>query len=100
VSEELEEVRARLDRFKNQGGPAIEAHEHSANHRPQLEASNLAGCFFCCATYSPSQIEEWVDDETTALCPKCGIDAVIGGASGFPIGDGKFLKEMNGIWFS
>lgn len=100
MSDGLEEVRAALGRLRSQGGLAIEAHEHSSNHRSEVEASRLIGCFYCCATYPPSQIEEWIDDETTAMCPKCGIDSVIGDASGYPIGDGKFLKEMNGIWFS
>jgi hypothetical protein len=34
----------------------------------------------------------------TADCPRCGIDAVIGSASGFPI-TSEFLSSMNGRWF-
>jgi hypothetical protein len=34
----------------------------------------------------------------TALCPKCGIDAVIGSASGYPISR-EFLAEMHRHWF-
>ena len=53
--------------------------------------------------YSPREIEEWVDaDETgegqTALCPRCGIDSVIGSASGYPITK-EFLEAMNRRWF-
>ena len=100
MSDGLDDVRSSLERLNRQGGPAIEAHERCSNHRSEIEASRLAGCFFCCAVYPPSQIEEWIDDDTTAVCPKCGIDSVVGDASGYPVDDGKFLKEMNGIWFT
>jgi hypothetical protein len=43
-------------------------------------------------------IEEWTDAADTALCPHCGIDAVIGDASGFPITK-EFLSEMCQAWF-
>lgn len=34
----------------------------------------------------------------TALCPKCGIDSVIGDGSGFAV-DQSMLVEMNALWF-
>jgi len=37
--------------------------------------------------------------DANAICPYCGIDAVIGSESGFPIDDPDFLKEMNEHWF-
>jgi L-amino acid N-acyltransferase YncA len=87
------------DDLKSQSGSAIEAHEHSSNHRAEIDASDVVGCFYCCEIYSPSMIDAWVDDNGTAMCPKCGIDSVIGTASGFPAGDRNFLKQMNAIWF-
>jgi hypothetical protein len=74
------------------------AHHHSANHRREIMRSEKCGCFYCCTVFEPSKIEEWVDDETTALCPFCGIDSVIGSASLFPITP-EFLKRMNISWF-
>ena len=88
----------------------IVAHEHSIRHRPELEASEACGCFYCLAIFPPSAIEIWVDypDDTpegredefgvTALCPKCGIDSVIGSASGYPI-NSDFLDRMEAHWF-
>jgi acetone carboxylase gamma subunit len=35
---------------------------------------------------------------TTALCPYCGIDSVIGDKSGFPITK-EFLEKMYQHWF-
>ncbi len=56
------------------------------------------------ATYPPSEIEEWIDEDEnevgqTALCPKCGIDSVIGSKSGVPLTK-EFLECMNQVWFS
>ena len=80
-------------------GYILDAHTHTVRHRRELEASQTVGCFYCCEVYSPSEIEDWVDNDDCALCPRCGIDSVIGEASGFPVADKKFLKEMNEFWF-
>ena len=78
----------------------IAAHAHSIRHRTEIEASGKVGCFYCRAIYPPAEIEDWVDDLTgdTAICPRCGIDSVIGNASGYPITD-AFLARMNAHWF-
>lgn len=76
------------------------AHRHSSNHRTELNLSELCACFFCRQTFSAADVEEWVEDDTgTALCPKCGIDSVLGSASGYPIHEDSFLKAMNRRWF-
>ena len=80
------------------------AHEHSSNHRNEIETSELCGCFHCCKTFSPNEIVQWVDDNDEgigqcACCPRCNIDSVIGSRSGYPITK-IFLKEMYKYWFS
>ena len=80
-------------------GGLPDPHQHSMNHRAQIEASAVCGCFRCGKTFSPAVIEDWVDDGQTALCPKCGIDSVIGDASGIPVADPGFLKKMKRRWF-
>ena len=80
-------------------GYIIDAHVRSNHHRVELEASVVAGCFYCCEVFAPSEIDDWVDGGDCALCPRCGIDSVIGDASGFAVSDKKFLKEMNEFWF-
>jgi uncharacterized paraquat-inducible protein A len=77
----------------------LRAHKASINHRSQIEASHLCGCFHCRKTFEPSKIDEWVDDEETAMCPRCGIDSVIGDASGFPAVEPEFLSAMHRLWF-
>jgi hypothetical protein len=74
------------------------AHEHSARHRAELLASDLCGCFYCGATFTATEIVDWTDGEQTALCPRCGIDSVIGSAAGFPLTK-EFLDGMNKYWF-
>ena len=76
----------------------ISAHQFSANNRKQLEQSAICGCFYCGKIFSPLEIEEWIPEKAgTALCPYCGIDSVIGEASGFQITE-QLLKEMNQYW--
>jgi hypothetical protein len=76
----------------------VAAHERSIHHHDEVVASETCGCFYCLAIFPPSAIEEWTDDDETALCPRCRIDAVIGSASGYPI-TREFLREMKSVWF-
>lgn len=75
------------------------AHEHSSNHRAALESSDICGCFYCCSLSVAAEVKEWIDAGQTALCPLCGIDSVIGSASGYPVNDLEFLKAMEDHWF-
>ena len=77
----------------------IKAHDHSSNHYDEIMTSEICGCFYCQKTYKPSEIKEWIDVGTCAICPKCGIDSVIGSDSGFPITQ-DFLGKMCDHWFS
>lgn len=81
-------------------GVLVAAHKHCARHEREVMESTLCGCFYCRETFPPVEIEDWLDDEPpTALCPRCGIDSVIGDASGFPVTDKAFLGAMNVYWF-
>ncbi len=75
------------------------AHAHSARHRAEIEASDRCGCFCCGAVFPASEILDWVDGGQTALCPRCGIDSVLGDASGLWVTDPAFLTAMNRHWF-
>ena len=82
-------------------------HKYSSHHRDLLVKSDRAGCFHCGAVFSPSEISEWIDGDehsgrggegVTALCPKCGIDAVLPSASPVPL-TGEVLAAMERHWF-
>lgn len=68
------------------------ARVHASKHRVELEAGERCGCFFCFRTFPPSAIKAWIDANQTALCPHCGIDAVLGCAQRI---DNKFLRGMH-----
>lgn len=77
------------------------AHAHSINHQAEVLRSDLCGCFYCRRVFAPAEIKRWIDEESpekTALCPHCGIDAVIGSASGIVM-TLEFLERMNRHWF-
>ena len=76
----------------------IEAHQHSADHKREIEASHICGCFYCQLSFPPEEINKWIEHEGTALCPRCGIESVIGSASGYQITE-RFLAEMYESWF-
>ena len=75
----------------------IKAHEHSSDHKKEVLASKKVGCFYCLEIYSPDEIKQW-SFENTAICSKCGIDAIIGTKSGYKINK-EFLAKMKKYWF-
>ncbi len=76
----------------------VDAHKHSSRHRAEIESSSRCGCFFCFKTFVPTSIKSWTDGNQTALCPACGVDAVIGSASSHRLDD-TFLRKMHGHYF-
>lgn len=74
------------------------AHKHSSNNVEEVKSSTICGCFYCRKVYSPVEIKEYIDNGQTALCPYCGVDAVIGNASGYEVTD-AFLTDMFNKWF-
>lgn len=74
------------------------AHERTTHHRDEVLQSETCGCFHCLKVFPPSKIVRWIHDGATALCPRCGVDAVIGSASGYDL-QGTFLRQMQHYWF-
>lgn len=83
---------------KNIKDDIIDAHKYSANHKAKLLKDKKCGCFHCMKIFSPSQINDWIDDDETGLCPDCCMDAIIGESSGYPITK-EFLEKMHDYWF-
>jgi len=83
------------------------AHKHSRFNRQEVEVSSWCGCFHCNSLLPPSMIEEWADNNLTAICPECGEPAMIADKSGFLCGDhsfgaswpGYFLEQMKNRWY-
>lgn len=79
------------------------AHKRSSNQRDEVLTSEQCGCFQCCQNFRPDEIEDWTDEVAgtamTALCPRCGVDSVIGSGAGFALTP-EFLREMHKHWFT
>src|SRR5436305_1938874 len=73
-------------------------------------------CFHCFARFAPNEVRLWSDSDdprdddsgalgpdtdqfrgTTAICPQCEYDSVIGSASGYDLSD-QFLRSLNEYW--
>ncbi len=75
------------------------AHDFCINNKPALLKDEKCGCFFCIRVFETNLITEWIPDtDGTALCPFCGVDAVIPEGSGYPINK-EFLEVMHKYWF-
>lgn len=71
-------------------------HARASNNEIEILKSKTCSCFFCRQTYSARLVNDWINDArgVTAICPECGMDAVIGDAGGEAM-DKALLKEMN-----
>lgn len=90
------------------GGP-----RHTTKNRAEVQASGLCGCCDCLATFRPQAVTDWLDadagllagepdgveiEASTACCPDCDMNAVLGSASGVPL-TREFLRRMQANWF-
>ena len=83
-------------------------HKYSDHHRELMEHSERAGCFYCEQFFNPSDVVDWIDGRlvemgrteggVTALCPLCGIDAVLPSAAPILLTP-EVLAEMRYHWF-
>ena len=89
----------------------------SYQNRAEVERSDSCACSNCYAQFHPSEVVLWsdsVDDDdedpgrlrpdtdryrgTTAICPRCRYDAVLGSASGYDL-TVEFLRSLNHYWY-
>ncbi len=54
-----------------------ELHATTFKHKELLAEDTYAGCGECTEVVLVSDIAKWCDDAQTALCPKCGVDALV-----------------------
>jgi hypothetical protein len=87
------------------------AHGHTSFHRAAIEASGLCACGHCHARFPPAEIVEWTDwlpsvpfavrsrdNGQTAVCPRCGVDAVLPDSVGLDLSE-AFLSRFRDHWF-
>jgi hypothetical protein len=76
----------------------VTLNQAASSHRALLAASKVCGCFRCLSFFGNYEIRKWIQQDTTALCPRCNEDAVIGDAS-CPRLTRQLLEEMHKRWF-
>lgn len=81
--------------------PSLEAlHERAHDNEIEILQSKTCSCFFCRQTYDARKVNDWITGESgmSAICPECGMDAVIGDKGGEPLSK-ETLKELNLAYF-
>lgn len=77
-------------------------HNTTFRNEKQIQNSDICGCFYCQNIFRANEVTEWCDDDgcgdKTALCPRCGIDSVLGDASFFEITP-ELMALMNMMFF-
>lgn len=68
-------------------------------NRVELGESEIGGCYHCMQVFSVHDIVDWTDNDQTAICPLCEVDAVIPQSVGIDI-DEENLKAIHDRWFS
>ena len=88
----------------------LAAYRYLTNNWSQIQASKSCGCCNCMEVFPPADIIGWTGLDMdnfenpeavasqTAMCPRCGAEAVLGDKSGLPI-NAQFLQKMNEAWF-
>ncbi|MFT3723451.1 MAG: hypothetical protein QM773_07665 [Hyphomonadaceae bacterium] len=73
--------------------------DYVTGNRKQIAASTFCVCMDCRERFPPEGVERFLNEGPgTAVCPACGNDAVVGDASGLPIGDPAFLDAAQARW--
>jgi hypothetical protein len=79
-----------------------DAHKHTIFNHPEILESSKCTCFYCGFVFDSRNrdiVLSWTDEDNpkglTSLCPMCGIDCIIGCASGLPVD----VRQATEDWF-
>ena len=73
-------------------------HAYSSHNKKLIDIADKCYCFYCKSSMEQSEIQNYIDDGQTALCPKCEIDAIIPDSIDDTV-DEQIISEMNEYWF-
>lgn len=72
-------------------------HSYCSHNKELITTSKKCYCFYCKEKFDSVEVVEYIDTGHTAICPKCGIDAVIPDC--IEEINEKVIDEMNKYWF-
>ena len=73
-------------------------HAYSSHNRDFITTANKCYCFYCKAIVDRYKRNDYTDDGQTALCPKCGMGALLPDSIEESL-DEQLVSEMNEYWF-
>lgn len=73
-------------------------HAFSTNNKYLIAKSDYCYCYHCKGKFESSEIVKYIDNNNTAICPHCNVDAVLPDCIDINI-DNNILDEMNKYWF-
>ena len=74
------------------------AYRRTLGNRKEIAKSSMCGCISCRTIFAAAEVVDFIDAGQTALCPCCGVDAVIGDAAGVKL-TAELLAAMNKKYF-
>ncbi len=77
-----------------------EIFKHTKDNEIDILNSKKCSCLFCRQTYDARRVSDWSteNNKISAVCPECGMNAVVGDHSGFIL-DHDTLKALNLTYF-
>lgn len=73
-------------------------HDYSSKNKDLIEKSDKCYCFSCKKVMNSNEVTRYLAIENTALCPYCGIDAIIPDYIDEEINN-ELIEHMNKYWF-
>jgi hypothetical protein len=72
-----------------------ELHKKCTNNKSLIKEEINSSCFYCKERFLSTKVTEYTDNEQTAICPLCRVDAVLAGDINIDI-----LNAMHSKYFS
>lgn len=87
-------------KFKYSKEELIRAYNSARNNKRCIQESETCVCFACKNRFYSYEIDHWIvgEQENTALCPYCYIEAVLAEKARYSITE-EFLTAMNEYWY-
>lgn len=73
-------------------------HAYCKNNKELIIKANKCYCFHCKKIMESNEVVSFIDNKDTALCPYCGVDAIIPDSIDEKI-DEELIEDMNKYWF-